>query len=112
MPRLKLADETEFIPTDLRQARRLHVALVDSGTPVAQARGIVSWLIMLPQQDAASGQLRTTYRRELARLGTPPWRPRSRVSATRAKGAYVRSDRRFARRIDRFRATAFGQKAA
>ena len=74
MARAKLADETEFIPTDLAQARALQKALRAQGTPVSRARGIVAWLIELPE-DVASGDLRATYRKELARLGSPPWKP-------------------------------------
>ena len=73
MARPKLADETEFIPTTLPQARALQKALVAQGTPVVQARGIVGWLIELPD-DQANDELRRRYRAELARLGMPPWR--------------------------------------
>lgn len=76
MARRKQADETEFIPPNLEAARSLKQALMECGTPEAQARGIVCWVIELPE-DTLSGTLRATYRRELARLGSPPWRARA-----------------------------------
>jgi hypothetical protein len=70
--RTKLADETEFIPADLGQARWLLDALVGNGTPPRKARGLVGWLIELPE-DSRSNKVRAAYRAELARLVAPPW---------------------------------------
>lgn len=85
MARRKQAEETEFIPPNFEAARALKRALVGQGTTAAQARGIIGWLIELPE-DTANDELRRVYRRELARLGTPPWRVRTRDSVAAVAG--------------------------
>lgn len=72
-----LIDETDFVPADLAQARRLYEAMVHAGTPRSQARGILAWLITLPDSgpyDPSSAVMRSRYRKELVKLGEPPWR--------------------------------------
>ena len=71
-----LIDERQFVPTSVEQARQLYAALVRVGTPVSQARGIVTWLLVLTEHrsdDPASDVVRRDYRRALLNLGSPPW---------------------------------------
>ena len=70
----KIVDERRFVPETIAQAQALYSALVRQGTPITQARGLVTWLILLPErrsEDPASDVLRRDYRRELLRLGAP-----------------------------------------
>lgn len=70
-----LADEEIFIPQSLEQAIALEAGLVRNGTQRAMAGTIVMWLTRKGQEgtdDLLSPQ-RARYRRELARLGSPPW---------------------------------------
>ena len=69
-------DEWQFVPTSVEQARQLYAALVRVGTPVSQARGMVTWLLVLPEHhsdDASASVLRSRYRQALLNLGSPPW---------------------------------------
>jgi hypothetical protein len=71
-----MIDERDFVPRSIDEARALYGSLVRSGTSVSQARGVVSWLIVLPEQrsdDPASDMVRRDYRRALLPLGEPPW---------------------------------------
>lgn len=71
-----LIDERHFVPSDLKEARALSDALVAAGVPIAQARGVVMWLVELPERradDPASDVTRSRYRQCLARLDGPPW---------------------------------------
>lgn len=71
-----LIDERLFIPFDLSEARDLYAALLESGTPLSQARSIVTWLITLPEkrsEDPSTDSVRRDYRRRLQALGEPPW---------------------------------------
>lgn len=73
-----LTDERRFVPETIDEARQLYAALVDDGSSLSMARGIVTWLIMLPERradDPAPNSLRRDYRRQLQRLGLPPWDP-------------------------------------
>jgi hypothetical protein len=69
-------DETGFVPRDLDEARQLYDALVKNETPVSQSRGIVTWLIVHTGRradDPSTDKVRADYRRQLGRLGAPPW---------------------------------------
>lgn len=100
-----LADERRFQPLSIEQARALYDALVDQGTPISQARGLVTWLIVLPDRrgdDPAANSTCRDYRRELARLGVPPWAEKS-PGANEDTGAYRARSAQFPGRLQRFR---------
>lgn len=83
-----LVDERRYVPPDLAAARELYRELLRTGTPISQARGIVAWLVTLPEQrrdDPCTDTVRRNYRRRLAALGSPPWE-RTRIEDT---GAYI-----------------------
>jgi hypothetical protein len=71
-------DERRFVPNDLEEARQLRRALVMAGTPRAVARGCVMWLIELGEVERPVSRGErvqgSRYRRELFRLGKPPFR--------------------------------------
>ncbi|MBU6429585.1 MAG: hypothetical protein KGR26_11270 [Cyanobacteria bacterium REEB65] len=82
MPRQRLIDERAFVPQTTDQARQLYHALTNAGTPVAQARGVVTWLLVLTdrrEDDPSTDTLRRDYRRALLNLGAPPWGTRDKV---------------------------------
>lgn len=90
-----IVDLKLWTPADIRQMRRLRDALVDNGTSRTVAARLVVALDDLRRtgDDGLNAVQRTRYRKELARLGEPPWADlRARV-ATRAKGAYSASSR-------------------
>lgn len=74
MARQKLADETDFIPRTLTEQRQLYRSLIAQGTPPQRATAMVGGLAALPDNDV-SERTWTEWRRELARLGAPPWAP-------------------------------------
>lgn len=79
-----IIDERSFVPRTIEEAQQLYDGLIDVGVPVAVARGIVTWLIVLPERradDPASNQLRSQYRQALLRLGVPPWEPNGDMGA-------------------------------
>lgn len=80
-----MIDERPFQPASIDQARSLHKALLEAGTSHVVARGLIGWLCTLPEKrsdDPTSNVARRDYRRELLRLGKPPW-------VTGEKGAYT-----------------------
>lgn len=85
-----MIDERDFVPQTTKQARDLYHALVAADVPVAQARGIVTWLLVLPERradDPASNMLRRDYRRCLLLLEIPPWKKSLvAVGGSQAKG--------------------------
>lgn len=73
---IPLIDEREFTPLDLEELQALVAALVEHGTGVALARTIGSWLVTKGEaraEDPTSKTQRSRYRKELAKLGEPPW---------------------------------------
>jgi hypothetical protein len=91
-----MIDERMFVPADLEQARQLCDALIGAGTRVARARALVTWLITLPErrsEDPSPNTLRRDYRRELQRLGRPPWPLDEGGRSSEYMGAYVSSRR-------------------
>lgn len=95
----KIVDEREFRPSSLEQAEQLYHALVAAEVSPGMARGVVSWLIVLPANradDPATNATRRDYRQALAKLGEPPWGPRRLqvVSGNRDMVGYLRSAHR------------------
>jgi hypothetical protein len=76
-----LIDETQFVPKDLAQADELEAALIKAGTSRAKAWGVVRWL--QGGRKPIPPATKTGYRRELVRLGSPPWEPNE------GMGAYI-----------------------
>lgn len=71
-----MIDERLFKPATIEQAKELYEALIQAGTSYAVARGLLGWILVLPErrsEDPAGNQVRRDYRRELLRLGKPPW---------------------------------------
>lgn len=85
-----LEDERIWIPATLEEAREIYARAVADGVPVSQARGLVAWLITLPERrcdDPTTDTQRSRYRQILHRLGRPP-RDHLRFED---KGAYISS---------------------
>lgn len=91
-----LEDERSWVPPDIEAARWLYARATSEGVSPGQARGLVAWLITLPDSradDPTTNTQRSRYRRILHRLGEPPW-DRVRFGG---KGAYSRSGGRTGR---------------
>lgn len=72
MPTAPVVDEKNYQPRSMRQTRELYAALCTVTNPM-QARSIVLWLVMLPNQDDVHPVQRSRYRQILHELGGPPW---------------------------------------
>lgn len=70
-----LVDEQMFIPRNNAEAVALEKALVDNGCQRAMAGTIIMGLIRLGElgDDGFVSAQRAVYRRELRKLGQPPW---------------------------------------
>jgi len=85
-----MIDEREFIPSNRAEALELEHALMLAGCSRAMAAGIVMSLIRLGErgEDGLFPGQRTVYRRELKKLGAPPW---GGDGLNRDMGAYIGS---------------------
>lgn len=81
-----MIDERRFVPRSIDDVPVLYTGLLETGTSAPMARGLIGWLLTLPDtrsDDPAGNPTRTRYRQALLRLGTPPW--------DEAMGAYLSS---------------------
>lgn len=84
-------DERRYKPPTIEAAQDLYDALVATGIPICVARGVLAWVLVVPERradDPASAVIRSKYRKALGRVGTPPW---ERVRSNGRKGVEISS---------------------